>query len=697
MSPSDSSQRIEELLLHADWVRSLARRLVLDAASADDLVQETYVVALERPPQHAGNLRAWLGSVVTSLARSGWRSEARRDQRERAGARPEALPAADELVQEAALSRELVNLVLALDEPYRGVLLLRYFKDRTPTQIARELGRPLATVKTQLQRGHAKLRDELDGKWGDSRAWCVALLPLARGATPAAGVPALVPLAVAASALCLVGWWAVDGWGTQDRPSAGVLTASVADEVELMDDTSGMSETLTRLSPDPTLAERRALVEGEGPSPQSAAIEAPIYHLSGRVVDLQGAPLAGLELEWIDPGTLRWANEERTLVTGPRTWLQVSREEQARLVADPAALERFVTEHFPRPDLGRALLREQEAPRHRAWTNSQGELELDLPELGYGLVSLDPEWGLIGRCALRGDSGREAWLAARRRTVSGRVVDAQGEPCGDLELVLNNAYPPQIGSKLELGRGFQSSSFRLRTDQRGEFQLESKAIAPSFTLAAEDPERGRAWEKFEAAALDDGSGRLRVDLRLSAPEAASRVTGTVYTSAGEPSPRTTVVWGREVCTTDEEGVYALSLPDLGGDLFAARAGWGMAVSAEAGALLDADLDEQRGPDLRLGHESLAIEGRVLTAAGLPARGVSVGLVDGTPFPGEPRCLEDVAAGRALGSVMTDAQGRFRLDGLRARDYRLQARHGGQRATSPARPAGTVGLELVLAD
>ena len=82
MSSADLETPFDELLAHADWVRGLARRLVLDAARADDLVQETWVVALERPPSHADNLRAWLGSVVTSLAKSGWRSDARRGRRD---------------------------------------------------------------------------------------------------------------------------------------------------------------------------------------------------------------------------------------------------------------------------------------------------------------------------------------------------------------------------------------------------------------------------------------------------------------------------------------------------------------------------------------------------------------------------------------------------------------------------------------
>ena len=43
----------KELLCHQDFVRRLARGLVRDAARADDLVQEAWVLALERPPRVA--------------------------------------------------------------------------------------------------------------------------------------------------------------------------------------------------------------------------------------------------------------------------------------------------------------------------------------------------------------------------------------------------------------------------------------------------------------------------------------------------------------------------------------------------------------------------------------------------------------------------------------------------------------------
>lgn len=48
--------------------------------------------------------------------------------------------------------------VSSLPEPYREIVLLRFFGELSLDEIAREVGRPLGTVKTQLHRGLARLR-----------------------------------------------------------------------------------------------------------------------------------------------------------------------------------------------------------------------------------------------------------------------------------------------------------------------------------------------------------------------------------------------------------------------------------------------------------------------------------------------------------------------------------------------------------
>ena len=171
----------DELLAHADWVRGLARELVRDEQRAADVVQDTWVAALERPPLDARNLRGWLASVARNLARGVGRADARRTRRETAAARAEASASTQELAERAALQRDLVDRVLELDEPYREVLLLRYFEELEPREIAARLAVPIATVRTRHARGLAKLRVKLEREYGDRRAWCVALAPFALG------------------------------------------------------------------------------------------------------------------------------------------------------------------------------------------------------------------------------------------------------------------------------------------------------------------------------------------------------------------------------------------------------------------------------------------------------------------------------------------------------------------------------------
>jgi RNA polymerase sigma factor (sigma-70 family) len=108
----------ESLLRQTDWLRALAATLVGDAGHADDVVQETWVRALERPPRRASDersLRAWLAKVARNLARSRARSVARVVAREREAARDEARESVADAVERVAAQRELDDAVLSLD------------------------------------------------------------------------------------------------------------------------------------------------------------------------------------------------------------------------------------------------------------------------------------------------------------------------------------------------------------------------------------------------------------------------------------------------------------------------------------------------------------------------------------------------------------------------------------------------------
>ena len=194
MGAEPQQVRIEELLQHAGWVRNLARTLVLDSGAADDLVQETWLAALRRPPGDRSNLRGWLGRVVTNAARQRGRREApRRTVETSAAAEPDS-ESPDALASAIETQRELAKHVLALDEPYRSTVIMRYWQDLDSAQIARREGVPRGTVRWRLKQGLDRLRARLDDSHaGDRRAWCTALLPLLERGTVAKAATSTLP------------------------------------------------------------------------------------------------------------------------------------------------------------------------------------------------------------------------------------------------------------------------------------------------------------------------------------------------------------------------------------------------------------------------------------------------------------------------------------------------------------------------
>lgn len=176
----------DALLQHADFTRSLARHLLRDPADADDAAQETWRVAIERPPRPEGSVRGWFATVLRNTIRQSRRTRSRRGRRERQGARPERLPSALDSVVERETLQRVVGAVDALAEPYRTTILLRYYEDLPPRVIAVRMGAPVETVKSRLKRARQQLRQRLESGRVD---WRLALAPLV-GAPASSGAAA---------------------------------------------------------------------------------------------------------------------------------------------------------------------------------------------------------------------------------------------------------------------------------------------------------------------------------------------------------------------------------------------------------------------------------------------------------------------------------------------------------------------------
>ncbi len=237
---------LEALLEHRAWVRGLARSLVADPNDADDVEQETWRMALERPPRHAGSLRAWFGTVVRNAASAVGRGRGRRRrllEAAAAGTRDAAPP--EDVVAEAEIQARLVRAVLDLAEPYRTTVLQRYFHGLEASAIAARTETPVETVRTRLKRGVALLRERMGRELGEDReAWGLLLFgdrrlraELPRAAAPAGAAALaggglamaiggkLVAGAAVAAAVAL-GWWLWPGPPAGTGPGPGGETAS---------------------------------------------------------------------------------------------------------------------------------------------------------------------------------------------------------------------------------------------------------------------------------------------------------------------------------------------------------------------------------------------------------------------------------------------------------------------------------------
>lgn len=149
-------------------------RILGDQHEAEDVAQEAFLIAYRRLAEWRadGPFGAWLSRIAVRLAlrRVGrrrsvtWIRPADHDQSalETAASltvRGAPDPLASALVVERAAT--LRAAVAGLDEPYREVVALRFFAERSLLEIAEATGRPLATVKTHLRRGLLRLRAAL--------------------------------------------------------------------------------------------------------------------------------------------------------------------------------------------------------------------------------------------------------------------------------------------------------------------------------------------------------------------------------------------------------------------------------------------------------------------------------------------------------------------------------------------------------
>lgn len=151
-------------------------RVLGDRSEAEDVAQEAFVIAYRSLGtwRADGAFGAWLSRIAIRLAVR--RARARKQvvwldplaaeadqpnqERFRTMSVGDAVDPAHTMLR-TERDAQIRAAVAALDEPYREVVALRFFAERSLLEIAETTGRPLGTVKTHLHRGLGRLRRAL--------------------------------------------------------------------------------------------------------------------------------------------------------------------------------------------------------------------------------------------------------------------------------------------------------------------------------------------------------------------------------------------------------------------------------------------------------------------------------------------------------------------------------------------------------
>jgi len=147
---------------HARALRRYVEQFCPDRASADDIVQETFIRAWRHLPQLSADgrpVRPWLFRVARNLL-----IDANRAERARPVTVPEqpAGEAGTDSGLEEILDRQLVSAALAhLSPAHQTVLVETFYRGGTMATVARELGIPHGTARSRLHYALDALRKQL--------------------------------------------------------------------------------------------------------------------------------------------------------------------------------------------------------------------------------------------------------------------------------------------------------------------------------------------------------------------------------------------------------------------------------------------------------------------------------------------------------------------------------------------------------
>jgi len=167
----DRKATSEFVLLYSDAIYAyIRRRLIPRVDLVDDLVQDVFVAALGSLAAFAGtsSLRTWLLGIarhkIEDYYRDCLKQPAPLSELEDDGDEPRQPPVEyDEVLDGAKRQQRVLRVLAGLSEPYRAVLVWRYWEKRS----ARDMAALSGKTEKAIERLLARARSEFRRRWNE--------------------------------------------------------------------------------------------------------------------------------------------------------------------------------------------------------------------------------------------------------------------------------------------------------------------------------------------------------------------------------------------------------------------------------------------------------------------------------------------------------------------------------------------------
>lgn len=555
----------------------VAHHVAHDPSAAEDLVQATFLTAIEAADSHARGkpVLPWLLGILANHARAARRRERREPDLQRL--RGDVIADVHAEVHARDLQRELAAAIARLPEAYRPVLRLWFEHGLEAHEIATALERPAGTVRAQISRGMEALRRLLPASLAGGAAVTVVTgnglaavraKVLANGAATSGLASTLAiggllvlnhKLLAAAAALLLAVLFLVA------TPALDVLPVHRAPEPAGPAPVAATLPSEAHAAAPPPVHDRRG-VEVAAPPPTEPAAELPAT--SGRLVvqlrSADGAPVPGVGVALQRsgdrgvPGALTayhptdakgaihfgsvetgsWQVDVDRLGVGALVVVKPGqRTERTITLPDAVLVDGTVVDTTGQPAGGAAVVlhASRRAAPQVAVTDAQGRFQVAHVTSGVELQARKPGHAPSPAHLVQGQPGDRVSLTLRLgeggRRILGNVLDAERQPAAGAAVAVLPAAARRV---MPWDRGApQPRALWLLTDAEGRFATDEVAPAEYIVVACfADSSVAPACAEADTRITD-----AHVELRSAA---ASVVEGSVRRS-GEAIAGLTII------------------------------------------------------------------------------------------------------------------------------------------------------------